>query len=130
MGACLKFGTFGGRVLGLFETGILSLEKLCDCCRRRIQESEITCCRRRCKRAPVGFPLVANVKRVKSNVRSAEKRWSDKAFSASYNEKLDTVEKLPGLSCLWAEAKSGFANFDLIPDFDELLLKVVFEGGG
>ena len=48
--------------------------------------------------------------------RLENKRWSDKAFGTSYRTTLNDTEKQAGLALIWAEARYGFANFDLAPD--------------
>jgi len=48
--------------------------------------------------------------------RLEDKRWNDKAFATSYRPTLSETEKQAGLALIWAEARYGFANFDLAPD--------------
>jgi carboxyl-terminal processing protease len=48
--------------------------------------------------------------------RLEDKRWNDNAFATSYRPVLSETEKQAGLALIWAEARYGFANFDLAPD--------------
>lgn len=47
-----------------------------------------------------------------------ELRWNSTAFRTAYTDKLSDEEKIAGLSRVWAEAKYGFANFDIVPALD------------
>jgi C-terminal processing protease CtpA/Prc len=44
--------------------------------------------------------------------------WQSKVWSTPYRADLPLDDKLAGLARVWAEAKFGFANFDLVPDLD------------
>jgi len=44
--------------------------------------------------------------------------WGGAAFATAYRDDLPADEKIAGLSRLWAEARSNFANFDLVSDLD------------
>lgn len=44
------------------------------------------------------------------------RRWGTEAFASPYKPQLSAQEKRLGLTLIWAEARYGFANFDLAPD--------------
>jgi C-terminal processing protease CtpA/Prc len=51
--------------------------------------------------------------------REREKRiWGGQAFASPYRDDLPPAEKEAGLARVWAEARSNFANFDLVPELD------------
>lgn len=45
-----------------------------------------------------------------------EKRWNTDAFASEYRPTLSEAEKQAGLALIWAEARYGFANFDISPE--------------
>jgi len=48
--------------------------------------------------------------------RRSARRWGTGAFRSPYKPQLSDQEKQLGLTLIWAEARYGFANFDLAPD--------------
>lgn len=49
---------------------------------------------------------------------NTDRFWNSPAMRSPYGEKLSDVEKIAGLSKLWAEIKFNFANFDLVREVD------------
>lgn len=48
--------------------------------------------------------------------QSNARRWGTEEFVTPYKPQLSAQEKRLGLTLIWAEARYGFANFDLAPD--------------
>lgn len=64
---------------------------------------------------PLWSTLLARLERLRAE---EARRNGGAAFATAWRPDLPMAEKLAGLALLWSEARSNFANFDLVPELD------------